>query len=390
MNKKQLFIFATRPTVSHPAKTVTGTLPLSFTVGAPVLGACRVSGGCDTFYDADGNAVLCGNGYEKDGGWVIPLRLCGKNFCGGAEALAGGAETLLAAGAEICESGEGSLRYRLADYRDDVYLISPERFCGRQRQIYTLRFRVLAKGTYDTGECPAGVMALYSDGFTDEIMIDGSTDGMTPSEVVYQSLARRTLIGFAFGRTDEERVLFAEGFCLAEGKGTPYEEYRGWRCDVMTQGPLRGVGETRDELDLLSGVLTRRVGKITLTREMTYTVADEENDPPQYFTVPLPGGGTGEIFSDRLTSVNSTEEVTAERGTAHLSDGVLWFSPGEEYDYCDSVEEYTDNVLPEIWYPLAAPVTEEVTMTGAIPLSGENTLCAGGRARATGTLICYE
>ena len=163
---------------------------------------------------------------------------------------------------------------------------------------------------------------------------------------------------------------------IEEGStATPYEPYQGNTLATYPQVTLRSIGDIKDELDLVNGTVTRRIGEIIFdgTLDGNYDVTSV-NTELNIFTIRLPrindiidtGNDIYGLLSDKYISVTSKQpnNITCYSGRIRI---VKSASELELYNSPEKIKAYLQQNPFTVQYPLAEPVTESVYITPPNP-----------------------
>ena len=114
------------------------------------------------------------------------------------------------------------------------------------------------------------------------------------------------LYGLSFRKTDNTAFNLTN-IQIEEGStATSYEPFKSNILTVNEPVELRGIGDVKDELDLLTGELTQRVGEVVLDGTQQYS---EHINTENYFCVRIPVElyprvGSKEIICDKLNRIS--------------------------------------------------------------------------------------
>ena len=249
-----------------------------------------------------------------------------------------------------------------------------------------------------------------------ELYFEGSTNGEDFIEITSTGKGIRTTAETNYIRVRTHKYLTQEGslfktleefynnVIISEGNVVPtYEPYQESTYSYMLDEPLRQLPNgVADRINLETGVLTRKVGKVVLNGSETWlnNSAYSEGDYLASYTVitdklPVESGGNRLNFlCDRFAvtsqKVNSSYNVLNECCFGEVGNQVLYLSIKKEKLTSPNLggfKQWLSENPTTVYYELAEPITEQLTPTqlksfeGTTHIMSNNTLQARTRVK---------
>ena len=208
--------------------------------------------GAETTHDGEG----VGNYNENASVFSIPLHVHGKNLMGGDEFVEIHSSLNLSKTSTI-SSGLYSTT-PLPEHNGTV-IIGPNHIRFKENTQYTLALHL----KYFTSATKRSIAMRfdYSDGSYDAPVIPSSAREF---KMCFTSDVNKNLIAISSHAESASNIRYIiEGFGVFEGAYSEYsdifESYDGARSELQTNAPLRKIGASCDEIDLINGIVTRKI-----------------------------------------------------------------------------------------------------------------------------------
>jgi len=291
--------------------------------------------------DAENSAGV-GDYNEEVGLYTIPVHIHGNNLMGGPEFMAVHSALNISKVPASIVNGCYTLTPMIEC--NGTVIIGPDLVKFKKKTAYTLAAHI--KFMTSATKRRFGFRFDYSDGTYYFPVVDSSyrdfyicfTSDPTKDVVAISSHAETT----ANMRID------LEGFGLYEGEHTDYytvnEEYLGERIVVSLDAPLRKIDYASDELDIISGTLTRKIKSLTIDETSDFSSTDDE----AVFSISLPKPMRA---GSRIVSAFGDLTEDCESGLSPSDDGTSFlFKASPEITSEDSLRAYLEENPFEIAY----------------------------------------
>ena len=225
---------------------------------------------------AEGDSALGGVGdyNETLGTYSLPMRVHGRNIMGGEEFM----EVHAALGISKITASIVSGCYTttpMPEYNGTV-IIGPPLVNFKKNTPYTLalHLRYLSSATKRS----IAMRFDYSDGTFDAPVINSTSREFRRC---FTSDPNKQLVAISSHAENAANIRYGiDGFGLFEGAhedyDTVFEAYRGFRHDLTLEAPLRKIDFSGDELDLLSGEVTRKIKAAILDGDCEIEATDDD------------------------------------------------------------------------------------------------------------------
>ena len=253
---------------------------------------------------------------EESGNYSIPIHVHGKSLMGGEEFMAVHAALGISKIAATVVSGFYSTT-PLPEHNGTV-IIGPPLINFKKDTQYTLavHFKFFTSATKRS----IAMRFDYSDGTFDAPVINTTAREF---KLCFVSDPNKQLVAISSHSDVATNIRFSvNGFGLFEGAYDDYdsifEQYTGYRATASVEEPLRKIGFSADELDLLKGEVTQKTKAFTIDGGCEINETDEE----YIFSIPLPHparpGGSAVSTLDTIPDGEITALYLSDDGTEML------------------------------------------------------------------------
>ena len=316
-------------------------------------------------YGAEASASDAGVGDPEGntGMYSIPIHAHGKNLMGGEEFMqihsSLGISKIGAAVVEGCYSTTP-----LPEYNGTV-IIGSRHVKFKKRTQYTLAIHAV----YFTSATQRSIAIRldYSDGTYDAPIIPSSAKEL---KLCIVSDPTKDLVSISSHTESAANIRYKiDGFGLFEGAFGNYDEiftpYDGYRCSLSINAPLRKIDFAKDEVDTLTGDVTRRIGTVTISADSTVRKASEKS----VFKIPL--SPPARRFS---RAVSALGEISNENnsGLSIAADGTAILLKHNGSDDISELKAYLSKDPITVLYVLKEPVHEKTDTF--VPLKKDDAL----------------
>ena len=152
--------------------------------------------------------------------------------------------------------------------------------------------------------------------------------------------------------------------CLGSNANEIYEPYKSNILTTSEEVELRGIGDVKDELNLITGELTQRVGEVVLNENIVWMLNKTLGDGSYNQFVSSAGTVKAIKVSQQLVNCDKLKSFADES-----ANNVIWIYDGSTivlHSSCKTVEEFTEWITSNpitIQYQLATPTVKTVDLT---------------------------
>ncbi len=301
--------------------------------------------------ESDGAFIGVGDYDSELDAYKLRLHIHGKNYLGGTEFCK--IHSSLGITSEMKPSISDTQYIFVADKTSaGVPVIDSSTIKFKEKTAYTLAYQV----KYISATKPRDLKLTfnYTDGTSYTPSMNTSASNFT--ECVSTD-PEKTLKHISSHVGDRQITIYIlANFGIYEGTHTVHadihEPYVGERHDIILDAPLYSIGPAADELDLLSGKLTRKIKILNVTSSLYIS----ETDTDGVFMIELgtPARGGSELISPygMLTDECESGIQLSAGGSA------IYFKPPGNLESVEKLCEYLDSNPFEVAYILQDPVTQ--------------------------------
>ena len=312
--------------------------------------------GNSTVRNSDGAFIGVGDYDEESGKYKIGLHIHGKNYLGGNEF----AQIHLSKG--MSTTTKPTLSETQYTFTPDlgtggIPIIDKSIIRFKENTAYTLAFTV----KYSTATKPRDLKMTfkYTDGtsytptkdkYTKQFTECVSTDPTKTIDMIVSYIGDRQPTGFVladFGIYEGTYATHAEA----------HESYIGQRMSILIDSPLYSIGTARDEIDLFSGELTRKICIEKISEKSDISETDTEG----VYLISL--NKKARIGSAQFSPYGDLTE-DSEAGIHISDDGMsIIFKPGAQISNLDALYSYLAANSFDIAYVLNEPTKETLNFS---------------------------
>ena len=291
---------------------------------------------------------------EATGKYAIKLHAHGKSFISGERFM----ELVTQSGASDTNKKETSGYFftKPLEATNGTVIIDERHIKFKENTQYTIA--TTAKYSYSSSYRDLRLRFDYTDG---SYYFPEVKKSQTQLQLCVCSEKDKTVRAISTHSTNTNGIRYLlSSFCIVEGAYDTYSEasakYNGEWAQILLDNPLRSFGYTSDEIDLTKGIITRRVGRVTIGAGVSCAYTEDEN----IFLIMLPEAMRPSCsFSSPFPSIEAGEEY----GITASADGrsILLKLPESALNDYDIVEYLTNNPF-ELIYPLKYPTTQKIDL----------------------------
>ena len=291
---------------------------------------------------------------EERGKYVIKLHSHGKSFISGENFM----QLVIQSGASETNKKESSGYFftKPLEATNGSVVIDGRHIRFKENTQYTIA--TTAKYSYSASYRDLRLRFDYTDG---SYYFPEVKKSQTQLQLCVCSEKGKTVRAISTHSTNTNGIRYLlTSFCIVEGAYETYAEasakYSGEWAEILLDNPLRSFGYTRDEIDLISGKLTRRVGKVTIDSDVSCAYTNDDT----VFLIMLPQAmRPGCSFSSPFPPMDAGEEYGIEAS----GDGrYIYLKLPESILESGSITQYLRDNPFEMVYPLKYPETEETEL----------------------------
>lgn len=181
----------------------------------------------------------------------------------------------------------------------------------------------------------------------------------------------------AFNSTDPQHTDMLDNLQVEEGSTAT--EYAAYTAQTATVPDLFGVGDYKDEAELIAGIKARKVGVLVLDGTGTWVMGGTKNQfySDDVFTDRLIAGRDGFCthftFSTNVSDLELAGYVLFGSSTQRINFSSVGFTDVTEWK-AYLAAQYAAGTPVSITYPLATPTTEQTTPHSLHTVAGTNTV----------------
>lgn len=316
-------------------------------------------------YPGDGGVISGIGDSNGNGGYSLEVHCHGKNLFSGIDLMSTLKKVNVTSYETSVENNRFSIQFE-SKYNGKV-IFDRRNIKFKENTVYT----VAGYFSYTSSTTTANGRKLqmrfnYTDGTYTEMKYKStaknvyayvaSTEGKTISNITaYVTKEERIQIGIPeFGIFEGTLPNYTKGFV----------DYDGNRLTVNLDAPLLGHDSAYDEVDLLGGVIYRRLARLRITDELDIFACDEEGVFGARLPAPMM---VGRKYICTIPRAEGDDLSCENNASVESYDGeYIYFRLEEIYDIDTFIEYLSTNVV-ELAYVLASPYEEKIDFNLALP-----------------------